>query len=188
MGNHLFFAAATRLPQCSGPVRGETRHCAEQEPQCASQAKSFPFWKATDGGKVFSLCDNTRKKNLCVRFVHSPRGQGKIRPAANRLSKCLEYRPQLLMLTFACILLSDSAGKKIIKNCIIKRIVLFIFRTACRDINKLQSTDKLFGVFLMMRMSCFLCQLQLCTSACQHLSQDKPYARVTASSLVTRDV
>lgn len=40
----------------------------------------------------------------------------------------------------------------------------------------------------MMRMSCFLCQLQLCTSACQHLSQDKPYARVTASSLVTRDV
>lgn len=40
----------------------------------------------------------------------------------------------------------------------------------------------------MMGMPCCLCQLQLCTSARQHLSQNKPNARITAPSLATWDV
>lgn len=32
----------------------------------------------------------------------------------------------------------------------------------------------------------FSCQMQLCTSACQHLGEDKLYGHVTDSSLVTK--
>lgn len=177
-GQPSVFAAATRLPQCSGPVRGETRHCAVQEPHGASHAESFLFRNTADTGKVFSLCDNSafcafsertwEDKAGCQQTVELPRVRA---PAAN-VDICMYFA-------------FSQCWEKNKKKCIKKHIALFIFHTACNDINTFQNTDKLFGGFFMKRMPCFLCQLQLCTSACQHLGQDKPYTHVTASSLVT---
>lgn len=141
MGNHLFLRQQPVSPsamvqsvgkQDTVPRKSHTVHHAQKvfysgTPQMAG--RSFHF-------VTIHAKKEKKEKTLFVRFVHSPRGHGKIRPAANRLSKCHEYGLQLLMLTFACILLSVSAGKK---KSIKKHSASFIFRTACNNTNKLQN-------------------------------------------------
>lgn len=188
MGNHLFLrlqpgspsavvqsvGKQDTVPRKSHTVPHTQKVLYSGTPQMAGRSFHFVTIHAKKEKKnpLCAFCafsERTREdKAGCQQTVELPRVRA---PAAN-VDICMYFA------------FSQYWKKKGIK----KHIASFIFHTACNDINKLQNADKLFGVFFMKRMPCFLCQLQLCTSACQHLGQDKPYAHVTASSLVTWDV
>lgn len=199
MGDHLFLRQQPGgSPSAAVQSVGNQTLCCAREPQCASRVgkisieeappvqmvgRSFHFVTIQQQKKkplyaFFTFCERTGEdKAGCQQSVPVPRVHA---PAAN---------------VDICMYFAFRQQRQKINNlkeyCIKKHIVSFICRAACKEINKLQVTDKPLSVFFLpftTTTSCFLCQRQLCTSACQHLGQDKPYAHVTASNLVTRDV
>lgn len=154
-GRPSVFAAATRrLPQCSGPVRGEPDTVLHtRAPVCIASGEDF-YWGSTtgaDGGKVFPLCDDTaaKKKPLYAFFTFCERtGEDK--------AGCQQSVPVPRVHAPAanvdiCMYFAFRQQRQKINNlkeyCIKKHIVSFICRAACKEINKLQVTDKPLSVF-----------------------------------------